>query len=144
MKYAERIGAFPDNVWLGVTVESSPYKFRIEHLRKTAARVRFLSVEPLIAPIGELDLTGIHWVIVGGESGPNHRPCKVEWVREVRDQCTSAAVPFFFKQWGGVRPKAGGRRLDRKEWNEFPTAQTKEIAAKAIIRSRTLEAFCIA
>jgi len=136
MKYGERIGRFPDNVWLGVTVESSPYRFRIGHLQKTPARIRFLSVEPLIAPAGKLDLNKIHWVIVGGESGSNHRPCRVEWVREVRDQCISNGVPLFFKQWGGLKPKSGGRRLDRKEWNQFPETQTVEILANATIRSK--------
>lgn len=120
MKYGERIGAYPDNVWLGVTVESAPYKFRIDHLRKVKVRTRFLSIEPLIAPIGRLDLSGIHWVIVGGESGPNYRPCNIEWVREIRDQCLAARVAFFFKQWGGLKPKSGGRLLDGREWNEFP------------------------
>lgn len=136
MKYGERIGMFPDNVWLGVTVESAPYKFRIEHLRKTKARIRFLSVEPLIAPIGKLDLTNIQWVIAGGESGPSHRPCRVEWIRDVRDQCTSASVPFFFKQWGGVRPKSGGRQLDGREWDEFPEIQARKIVVKTTIHSR--------
>jgi len=98
MNYGERIGSFPDNVWLGVTVEASPYKFRIDHLSRTAARVRFLSVEPLIGPVGNLNLTGIQWVIVGGESGPKYRPCKIEWVRDVRDQCQRENVAFFFKQ----------------------------------------------
>lgn len=136
MKYGERIGRFPDNVWLGVTVESAPYKFRIGHLQKTNARVRFLSVEPLIAPVGKLDLKNVQWVIAGGESGPNYRPCPVEWVREVRDQCTSKMVPFFFKQWGGLRPKSGGRRLDHREWNEFPETQTRELLAKVTIRPK--------
>ena len=120
MKYGERIGRFPDNVWLGVSVESLPYKFRIEHLRKTGASVRFLSVEPIIAPVGVLDLRGISWIIAGGESGPKYRPCEAEWLREVRDQCIDAQVAFFFKQWGGIRPKSGGRVLDGREWNEFP------------------------
>lgn len=137
MKYGERIGSFPDNVWLGVTVESAPYKFRILHLQKTDAQIRFLSVEPLIAPVGKLDLNSIQWVIVGGESGPNYRPCPIEWIRDVRDQCIAAGVPFFFKQWGGLRPKSGGRRLDRREWNEFPRIQTQnELTAKVIIRSK--------
>lgn len=131
MKYGERIGCFPDNVWLGVTVESSPYKFRIEHLRKTDADVRFLSVEPLIAPVGVLDLRGISWVIAGGESGPKYRSCEVEWLREVRDQCIDAKVPFFFKQWGGLRPKSGGRLLDGKKWNEFPKVKEESILVRS-------------
>jgi protein gp37 len=124
MRYSDRIGGFPENVWLGVTVESSPYKFRIEHLRRSEARIRFLSIEPLIAPVGKLNLQEIDWVIVGGESGPNHRPCQLEWVRDIRDQCLSANVAFFFKQWGGARPKSGGRNLDGREWNEFPKTKT--------------------
>jgi protein gp37 len=120
IQYGKRIGRFPDNIWLGVTVESSTYKFRIDHLRKTRASVRFLSIEPLISPVGILDLRGIDWVIAGGESGPDHRPCQIEWVREVRDQCVTSHLPFFFKQWGGIRPKSGGRILDGREWNEFP------------------------
>jgi protein gp37 len=119
-RYSDRIGGFPDNVWLGVSVEDSRFKFRIDHLRKSAASVRFLSVEPLIGPVGRLDLQGIQWVIVGGESGPNHRPLNVEWAREVRDQCLAAGVSFFFKQWGGTKPTSGGRCLDGEEWTQFP------------------------
>ncbi len=120
MRYAERAKAFPDNMWLGVSVESAPYKFRIEHLRKVQAKIRFLSIEPLIGPVGHLDLRGIHWVIVGGESGPNFRPVKVEWIREIRDECLRQSVAFFLKQFGGLRPKSGGRELDGRTWNEFP------------------------
>ncbi|MGD0422325.1 MAG: phage Gp37/Gp68 family protein [Candidatus Bathyarchaeia archaeon] len=120
MRYGARIGTFPENLWLGITVESAPYKFRIEHLKKTRANVRFISIEPLIESVGKLDLSSIDWVIVGGESGPHCRPCLGDWVREVRDQCIAENVAFFFKQWGGFRPKSGGRRLDGREWNEFP------------------------
>lgn len=120
MKYGERIGGFPNNVWLGVSVEDSRFRFRIDHLRRTAAKTRFVSVEPLIGPVGELNLRGIQWVIVGGESGPNRRRCEAQWIRDVRDQCTRAEIAFFFKQWGGIKPKSGGRTLDGKEWNEFP------------------------
>jgi protein gp37 len=136
MKYGEQIGHFPDNIWLGVTVESSPYKFRIKHLQTIRCRVRFLSIEPLIAPVGRLNLDGIHWVIAGGESGTNHRPCEVEWLREVRDQCVSNEVPFFFKQWGGLKPKSGGRRLDRREWNQFPQAKLAEKLLKPSIQTK--------
>jgi protein gp37 len=132
MKYGERIGAFPKNLWLGVTVESAPYKFRIEHLRRVRANVRFISVEPLIAPVGQLDLRSIDWVIAGGESGPRCRPCLIDWIRQVRDQCTSQQVAFFFKQWGGLRPKSGGRILDGREWNEFP--KPKELAPMISVR----------
>jgi len=125
--YGERIGSFPDNVWLGVSVEDSRFKFRLDHLRRTNVKTRFVSVEPLIGPVGTLDLEGIHWVIAGGESGSSHRPCSIEWIREVRDQCENAGVSFFFKQWGGIKPKSGGRTLDGKEWNEFPRVQEATI-----------------
>lgn len=114
----------PANIWLGVSVEDGARKGRIEHLRSAPAAVRFLSIEPLVGPVGSLDLQNIHWVIVGGESGPRARPVALEWVREVRDQCLSQQVPFFFKQWGGLRPKTGGRIIEGREWNEFPRAGT--------------------
>jgi len=110
----------PPHIWLGVSVENQPATSRITHLQKTNASIRFLSVEPLIAPIGEISLSGIHWVIVGGESGPRARPMKPEWAIEVRNQCVKARVPFFFKQWGGRSPKAGGRKLEGKVWSQFP------------------------
>ena len=113
-------GTPPPNVWLGVSVEDGLRKGRIAHLRRAAAAMRFLSVEPLIGRIGEFDLANIDWVIVGGESGPGHRPMLPEWVDEVQEQCTEQAVAFFFKQWGGIRPKANGRLLKGREWNEFP------------------------
>jgi protein gp37 len=108
------------NVWLGVSVESQGYVRRIDHLRRRPARVRFLSLEPLLGPLPNLDLTGIHWVIVGGESGPGFRPCDPAWVLSIRDQCVAAGVSFFFKQWGGRTAKAGGRELDGRTWDEFP------------------------
>jgi protein gp37 len=111
----------PPHIWLGVSVENQPATSRITHLQKTNASIRFLSVEPLIAPIGEISLSGIHWVIVGGESGPRSRPMKPEWAIEVRNQCVKARVPFFFKQWGGRSPKSGGRKLEGKEWSQFPS-----------------------
>jgi protein gp37 len=111
---------WPANVWMGVSVENARYRFRITDLRAVPAAVRFLSIEPLIGPVGELDLAGIGWVIVGGESGPGARTVKYAWVAEVRDQCREAGVPFFFKQWGGRTPKAGGRVLDGVVWDEMP------------------------
>src|SRR5690606_21907713 len=98
-------------------------KSRTLHLREAHVSVRFLSIEPLIGAMGELELRDIHWVIVGGESGPGYRLMQLSWAREVRDQCVDADVPFFFKQWGGVRPKSKGRELDKREWNEFPEKQ---------------------
>jgi len=113
--------SWPENVWMGVTVETADYVNRIEHLRQTNAAVKFLSMEPLLGPIPNLNLDGIDWVIVGGESGPKSRPIKYEWVTEVRDQCIAAEVPFFFKQWGGVNKKKTGRLLDNKTWDQMPS-----------------------
>jgi protein gp37 len=110
----------PAHMWFGVSVENDQATSRIVHLQKSRAKVRFLSMEPLIAPVGKLCLHKIDWVIVGGESGPVARPMRPEWATDIRDQCVSARVPFFFKQWGGRSPKAGGRLLDGKLWNEFP------------------------
>jgi len=108
------------NIWMGVSVESRKYTFRIDHLRQTGARIKFLSLEPLLAPLGKLDLSGIDWVIVGGESGPRARPMDPAWAREIRDQCIASNVPFFFKQWGGKRKSRTGRLLDGRTWNGFP------------------------
>jgi protein gp37 len=113
-------GRGPLHMWFGVSVENGSKKSRIRHLQEAPAGVRFLSIEPLIGPIGKVDLAGIDWVIVGGESGPGARRMDPEWVREVRDQCLDSGVPFFFKQWGGLRPKSGGRELDGLEWSQFP------------------------
>lgn len=117
-RYANRCA--PPQIWVGVSVEDTSRKSRIEHLRCTQAETRFISFEPLIGPVGQLDLRGIHWAIAGGESGPGYRPMNLEWAREVRDQCVDQSVAFFFKQWGGPRPKSGGRELDGLEWNEYP------------------------
>jgi protein gp37 len=117
-RYADRVP--PKHIWLGVSVEDRFALSRVRHLQQAAAGVRFLSVEPLLGPIGAIDLAGIDWVIVGGESGPRARPMQPEWAIQVRDQCIDARVPFFFKQWGGLRPKQGGRELDGREWNELP------------------------
>src|SRR6476646_773602 len=114
---------FLPHIWLGTSIEDGSKKLRARHIQATKASVRFLSIEPLLGPIGKIDLDGIDWVIVGGESGPHARPMLVEWVREVRDQCKAAKVPFFFKQWGGLRPKSGGRLLDGREWSEWPNPQ---------------------
>lgn len=111
---------WPQNVWMGVSVESEAYAPRIDDLRATNAAVRFLSLEPLLGPLPSLDLVGIHWVIVGGESGPGARPMSAEWVRRIQLQCAAANVPFFFKQWGGVQKKRAGRLLDGRVWDEHP------------------------
>lgn len=111
----------PQHIWLGVSVEDAKGAARIEHLRAAPASVRFLSVEPLIGPVGEVDLSDIHWVIAGGESGPGARILNIEWARQIRDECERQNVSFFFKQWGGIRPKSGGRDLDGREWNDFPS-----------------------
>jgi protein gp37 len=111
---------WPANVWMGVSVETAKYKFRIDHLRQTGANIKFLSLEPLLGPLSHLNLAGIDWVIVGGESGPGARPIKKEWVTEIRDQCLSSNVPFFFKQWGGVNKKKVGRELQGRTWDQLP------------------------
>ena len=108
------------NVWMGISVENSDYLFRIEHLRQTDAKIKFVSLEPLLGPIQDLDLDDIDWVIAGGESGPKARLMDPDWVRKIRIQCLSANVPFFFKQWGGVNKKRNGRILDGKTWGQMP------------------------
>ncbi len=109
-----------DNIWMGVSVENADYTFRIDHLRKTGAKIKFLSVEPLLGPIPKMNLKGINWVIVGGESGPGARPLEREWVVDIKNQCIRAKVPFFFKQWGGVQKKKAGRLLDGRTWDQMP------------------------
>jgi len=108
------------NIWMGVSVESKSYLYRVDDLRASGARIKFLSLEPLLGPLGELDLAGIDWVIVGGESGPNARKLNPEWVRDIKDQCVQKDVPFFFKQWGGPNKKRAGRLLDGASWNQMP------------------------
>jgi protein gp37 len=112
---------WPDNLWIGVTVESCKYKYRIDHLRRVPATVRFLSIEPMIGPIGKVDLSAIDWVIVGGESGPGARTIEKKWVDQIKSQCVNKGVPFFFKQWGGTNKKKTGRLLDGKIWNQYPS-----------------------
>jgi protein gp37 len=107
-------------IWMGVSVESEKYKFRIDDLRKTSAHIKFLSLEPLLGPLPKLNLRGIDWAIVGGESGPGARLLEEDWVTEIRDQCEKASVPFFFKQWGGVHKKRFGRTLEGRTWDQMP------------------------
>jgi len=109
------------NIWMGVTVENEDHTFRIDHLRKTTALTKFLSLEPLLGPLPNLNLKGIDWAIVGGESGPNARPMKKEWATDILYQCKKQNVPFFFKQWGGVNKKKAGRSLEGRIWDDMPT-----------------------
>lgn len=111
---------WPPHIWMGVSVESNDYAWRADYLRRIPAAVRFISAEPLIGPVDKLNLEDLHWVITGGESGYGHRPCDPDWVRDVRDRCTTAGVAYFHKQWGGRTPKAGGRMLDGRTWDEQP------------------------
>ena len=116
-----------DNIWMGVTVEDNDYIGRIDDLRATGARTKFLSLEPLLSALPDLRLKGIDWVIVGGESGPGARPMEPEWVRQIRDNCAASGVPFFFKQWGGVNKKKGGRLLDGRHWDEMPPRRVSKL-----------------
>jgi protein gp37 len=115
-----------DQIWMGVSVESETYLYRTDHLRSTGAHVKFLSIEPLLGPLTKLNLTGIDWVIVGGESGPGARSMNPDWVRGIRDRCARARVPFFFKQWGGVLKAKTGRVLDGRTWDEMPAVLSRE------------------
>jgi protein gp37 len=121
---------WPQNVWMGVSIESAEYLWRADYLRRVPAHVRFLSIEPLLGPLEGLNLDGIHWVIVGGESGPGARPMNIQWVRAIRDQCIAAGVPFFFKQWGGTNKKKAGRVVDGLTWDDFPSGQ-RDVAREA-------------
>lgn len=112
----------PAHIWLGVSVEDVSSSARLRHLRETPAMVRFVSAEPLLGPLGAIDLSGVSWLIAGGESGPHHRLMHADWVREIRDQCIRQDVAFFFKQWGGFRPKSLGKTIDGREWCEMPRA----------------------
>ena len=125
-KRAERLAQlapllnWPDNVWMGVTVENADCAYRIDHLRNVPAAIRFLSMEPLLSAVEDMNLDNIDWVIVGGESGPGSRPIRQQWVQDIRKQCRKAKVPFFFKQWGGVNKKKAGRILNGKTYSEMP------------------------
>jgi protein gp37 len=119
------------NVWLGTSIENDDYTWRADCLRQVPAAVRFLSLEPLLGPLPSLSLDGIGWVIAGGESGPGCRPLDLAWVRDIRDRCASQGAAFFFKQVGGPTPKAGGRQLDGRTWDEYPAADQRAKAATA-------------
>lgn len=120
---------WPDNVWMGVTIENNRWVHRADYLRSVPAAVRFISAEPLLGPLPDLDLSGIDWLIAGGESGPVRRLPKAEWFVELRDRCQAANVAFFFKQWGGRHPKAGGRDLDGRTWDEYPRLREPLVTA---------------
>lgn len=122
-EYAEVNDHWPEHIWLGVSVETMQYTWRVDQLRQVPASVRFISAEPLLGSLAGIDLTDIHWLIAGGESGHGHRPCNPEWVRELRDECQRVGVAFFFKQWGGRTPKAAGRELDGQTWDQYPERQ---------------------
>lgn len=121
---------WPSNIWLGVSVEDKGAKHRIEALRNTPAAIKFLSCEPLIDDLGDLDLSGIDWVIVGGESGPKARVMEPDWARSIRDECIRNNIPFFFKQWGGVNKKKAGRLLDNKIWEQYPSQYSKAVVSQ--------------
>lgn len=114
---------WPPNVWMGVSVENRRFVHRADYLRQVPAALRFISAEPLLGPLEGLDLTDIHWLIAGGESGPGHRRIDPDWVTDLRDRCVGAAVTFFFKQWGGARPKSNGRELEGRTWDDLPEAR---------------------
>ena len=120
LRKLDQIISWPDNVWMGVTVENNDCLFRIEDLRNTEAKIKFISFEPLLGRISKVDLHGIDWVIVGGESGPKARPMSPFWVEKIRDLCLKAEIPFFFKQWGGFNKKKNGRILNGRTWDEMP------------------------
>jgi len=130
LRYLARQLPWPSNIWIGVSVESADYGYRMDDLRHVPAKTRFISFEPLLADVGELNLTGIHWAIVGGESGPGARSMQPEWAVRIRDQCAAQSVPFFFKQWGGVHRKKAGRLLEGRLWDEYPAHRlTTPVAA---------------
>jgi protein gp37 len=129
LKHRYGDGCAPAHIWLGVSVEDAKNTVRLKHLRDAQATTKFVSFEPLLGPVGNVDLSGFDWVIVGGESGPRSRPMEEAWAIEIRDLCRAAKVAFFFKQWGGVRPKSGGRLLKGREWNQYPKIASRKAAA---------------
>jgi protein gp37 len=130
---------WPSNIWIGVSIEDNRYISRADHLREVPARVRFVSAEPLLSPLPGLNLDGLHWIITGGESGPHHRPCDPDWVRDLRDRCQAAGIAFFHKQWGGLTHGVGGRLLDGRTWDQLPevldVGQQMSLSGLAAIRS---------
>jgi protein gp37 len=136
-------GRAAPHIWLGVSVEDAKNVVRLKHLQAAQASVRFISFEPLLGPVGKVDLSGIDWAIVGGESGPGARPMAEEWAIEIRDQCLAFKVAFFFKQWGGLRPKSGGRLLCGREWNDYPRIPRRkpEVFCQTAVDSRVIRSF---
>ena len=133
-------GNAPSHIWLGVSIENEAALTRLRHLKETNASVRFVSFEPLLGAIGNVNLEDIHWVIAGGESGPGARPVEPDWVRELRDQCEIQHVAFFFKQWGGRTPKAGGNTLDGRQWMEYPeVARGRQTSARLRVAGAPVE-----
>jgi protein gp37 len=130
-KLAEQLD-WPPNVWMGVSIENRRFVHRAEALRQIPAAIRFISAEPLLGPLEHLDLAGIDWLIAGGESGPGHRRVDPEWIRALRDQCLRDHVAFFFKQWGGPRPKSNGRLLEGQLWDQRPAPDSRSVLAGAI------------
>jgi len=136
--YAAKL-EWSSNIWMGTSVENALVLHRIKSLREIGAEVRFLSIEPLLGPLPNLPLAGIHWVIVGGESGPGARPMQPEWVRQIRERCLAHGVPFFFKQWGGVNKKKTGRELDGRVWDEMPiSVQERNSGGQTALRARAM------
>jgi protein gp37 len=119
---------WPPHVWMGVSIENRRFVHRADHLRRTPAQIKFISAEPLLGPLEGLDLADVDWLIAGGESGPRHRPMRIQWARDLRDRCTEEDVAFFFKQWGGIRSKTGGRVLDGRTWDELPATRAAALA----------------
>ena len=130
-RFGQRV-SWPANVWMGVSIEEDRLTARADALRQIAPAVRFLSCEPLLGPLPSLDLGGIDWVITGGESGPGARPCHPDWVRDLRDRSLAAGVAFFHKQWGGRTPKAGGRVLDGRTWDDYPTPMERQACGRQL------------
>jgi len=129
-----------DNIWMGVSVENEEYQFRIDDLRQTGAAIKFLSLEPLLSPLPKLNLSGIDWVIVGGESGPGARPMHKDWVTSIRDQCSAGGVSFFFKQWGGVNKKKAGRKLDGRQYDGMPCVSPSASAPARLFQIAPVQA----
>jgi len=133
----------PNYIWMGVSVENDDYLFRINELRKVKCRTRFISFEPLIGPVGKINLRGIDWAIIGGESGPKHRPVEKNWILEIINQCKKQKVPVFFKQWGGFRPKSGGRTINRRKYSEYPEIDKRNSLKKIHFDESAFAELCL-